>query len=230
MIKAVLLDAGGVILDEDPEYEAWEAFIARELRGLGIVVTVGEIRETVMEYVRRVDRNAWLATLWHYLRPDIHRFRVTAERFRAFQREWLSRREYRLREGIREAIAELRSAGYILALAANQEARTGQFLREVRVTEGFAWDLVSAEMGIEKPAPLFFRIILDALGVSPSEAVMVGDRLDNDVLPARVLGMWTVRVLAGPYREQVPPTPLHCPHRTVAGLNELPRAIASLAG
>ena len=187
-----------------------------------------DVRRTVTEYVRRVDRNAWLAALWHYLRPDVRRFREMKERFRAFQGEWLSRREYRLRDGIRKVIAELRSAGYILALAANQEERTGEFLRGSGVTEGFAWDLVSAEVGIGKPAPLFFRIILDCLGVSPSEAVMVGDRLDNDILPAKILGMWTVRVLAGPYREQVSPTPLHCPHRTVAHLYELPGAIASL--
>ncbi len=230
MVKAILLDAGGVILDEGAEYEAWEGFIAQELRGLGIEVTAEDIRRTAMEYLRRLDQNAWLAALWHYLRPDIRRFREMKERFRAFQRELLSRREYRLRDGIRETIAELRRAGYTLALAANQEERTGEFLRESGVTEGFAWDLVSAEMGIGKPAPLFFRIILDAIGVQPSEAAMVGDRLDNDIFPARVLGMWTVRVLAGPYTEQVPPSQVHCPHRTVVYLHEIPEAIASLGG
>ncbi|RLE31848.1 hypothetical protein DRJ27_00960 [Candidatus Acetothermia bacterium] len=228
MVKAVLLDVGGVILVEDPEYEAWEAFIAQELRNWGIEVTTEDVRRTVKGYVQRLDQDAWLAALWHYLRPDVRRFRDMKERFRAFQREWLSRREHRLRDGIRDAIAVLRSAGYILALAANQDERTGQFLRRSGITEGFAWDLVSAEMGIGKPAPLFFRIILDAIDVPPSQAVMVGDRLDNDILPARILGMWTVRMLAGPYRDQIPPTRLHCPHRTVIHPRALPEAIASL--
>lgn len=228
MVKAVLLDAGGPILDEDPEYAAWERFLARYLRGLGVEVGEEGVRRTAAGYIRRGDPNAWLAVLWHYLRPDVGRFREAVARFREFQREWASGREHRVREGVREAIDALRREGYVLALAANQGVRTGEFLRRSGITAGFAWDLVSEEMGVGKPALLFYRMILDGIGVSPSEAVMVGDRLDNDVLPAKLLGMRTVRVLVGPYREQVPLSPLHCPDRTIAGLEDLPGVLGSL--
>jgi len=49
----------------------------------------------------------------------------------------------------------------------------------------------------------------------------VGDRLDCDVLPAKLIGMKTVRVLLGPYAEQVPISPLHTPDRTIRDLTEL---------
>ncbi len=228
MLKAVLLDVGGPILNEDPEYEAWERFLSRYLRGVGKTVSVKEVRWTVRDYIRRLDPNAWLAVLWHYLRPDVQAFWTAKETFRKFQHDWNLRRKFRIREGIVETISSLRESGYLLALAGNQGGNTGEFLRRSGITRGFAWELVSDEMGIGKPALLFFRMILDGIGVSPAEAVMVGDRLDNDVLPAKLLGMKTIRVLVGPYREQIPATPLHCPDRTISDIRDLPEAIAAL--
>jgi len=117
-----------------------------------------------------------------------------------------------------------------LALAGNQPTWIKRHLAEVGVLDFFRWQLVSEEMGASKPDLLFFRMILDGLGVSPKEAVMVGDRLDHDVPPARLLGMRAVRVLVGPYAEQVPRSPLHCPDRTVRALEELPAALEAMEG
>jgi len=38
----------------------------------------------------------------------------------------------------------------------------------------------------------------------------------------------TVRVLVGPYADQIPISPLHCPDRTVTDLAALPNVLASL--
>ncbi|MGY4707398.1 HAD family hydrolase [Candidatus Bipolaricaulota sp. J31] len=228
MIRAVLLDVGGPILDEEPEYRAWERFLSSLLREHGIEVTAEDVHGVVLDYTRRMDSNPWLAVLWYYLGPDVRRFRAAEERFREFKREWLARREFRVQRGVREAIATLRERGYILAIAANQEARTGEFLRREGITAGFAWDLVSEEMGVTKPLLIFFRMILDGIGVPPAEAVMVGDRLDHDVLPARILGMRAVRVLVGPYRDQIPVIPAHCPDHTIPDLRALPAALTAL--
>jgi putative hydrolase of the HAD superfamily len=50
---------------------------------------------------------------------------------------------------------------------------------------------------------LFLRVCAD-LAVEPQECIMVGDRIDNDVVPARSLGMRTVRIRTGRHREQRP--------------------------
>lgn len=52
--------------------------------------------------------------------------------------------------------------------------------------------VVSDEVGWRKPHPSIFRIALDRLGITPQEAVFVGDRLDLDVAGARAAGMTTV--------------------------------------
>ena len=80
-------------------------------------------------------------------------------------------------------------------------------------------------MGIAKPSPLFFRMILDGIYVGREEAVMVGDRLDYDIFPAKLLRMKTVRVLLGPYRRQKPILPFYEPDLCIGDLSQLPEAL-----
>ena len=227
-IKAVLVDVGGPILDEDREYAAWDSFLVELLAAEGIQISPGELARLVATATRSCEHNPRLAVLWKLVRPDVARFRRLKEALRAFQRRHLAE-EYipRLRPGAKEVLAAL-AGGYTLALAGNQPTRVVDYLEEFGVLQYFQWKKVSEEMGVAKPDPLFFRMILDGLGLAPSEAVMVGDRLDHDILPARLLGMRAVRVLAGPYAEQVPCSPLHCPDRTIRSLEELPPALAAM--
>ena len=62
-------------------------------------------------------------------------------------------------------------------------------------------DLVgsSARWGVEKPSPEFFARVVEATGAAPQEVAYVGDRLDNDVLPALEAGLVAVRIRRGPW-------------------------------
>jgi FMN phosphatase YigB (HAD superfamily) len=62
-------------------------------------------------------------------------------------------------------------------------------------------------MGIAKPSQQFFERVLELLGSPPASSVAyVGDRVDNDVLPAVVAGMRAVWIRRGPwgYIERLP--------------------------
>ena len=50
---------------------------------------------------------------------------------------------------------------------------------------------------MDKPDPELFRRALTRAGCAPAEAVMIGDRTDNDVAPATSLGMQTVLIRQG---------------------------------
>jgi HAD superfamily hydrolase (TIGR01450 family) len=50
---------------------------------------------------------------------------------------------------------------------------------------------------VGKPSPIILEVALGALGVGASEAVMVGDRIDTDILMGKRLGLGTVLVLSG---------------------------------
>ncbi|MBQ3168432.1 MAG: HAD family hydrolase, partial [Clostridia bacterium] len=55
----------------------------------------------------------------------------------------------------------------------------------------------SAEAGCTKPDRAIFELALKAAGCEAEESVMVGDRLDNDMLPAKEIGMKTVWIRTG---------------------------------
>jgi 4-nitrophenyl phosphatase len=50
---------------------------------------------------------------------------------------------------------------------------------------------------VGKPSPIAYRVALTALGIGPAEALMIGDRLETDVVGAQRLGMDTALVLSG---------------------------------
>jgi NagD protein len=58
---------------------------------------------------------------------------------------------------------------------------------------------------IGKPEPLLIQMAVRHLGVQPSEAVMIGDRLDTDIIAGDLAGLLTVLVLTGvSKREEIP--------------------------
>ncbi len=93
------------------------------------------------------------------------------------------------------ALADLREAGLRLAVMANQPLEAVPFLGTLDLDRV----AVSAEWGLEKPDPAFFRRVCDELAVSPHCVAYVGDRIDNDVVPAHDCGMTAVHLRRGPW-------------------------------
>jgi len=67
---------------------------------------------------------------------------------------------------------------------------------------GMVIGALQATSGIEpyvagKPHPAIFRSALKSLGTSPDETLMIGDRLETDILGGNQLGMDTAAVLTG---------------------------------
>lgn len=229
-VRAVLLDLGGPVLDESAEYASWEAFLVEALAAEGYAVTAVGLRSVVQGEIACCNSNAHLAAVWRFVRPDVERFRRLRDAFREHGRAFLANpRGVFVRPEAREIVPAL-AARYSLGIAANQPTTVLALLERVGLLACFRWQHVSEGMGVSKPSLLFFQMILGGLGVRAEEAVMVGDRLDFDVYPAKLLGMKTVRVLVGPYAGQQPPTPWHVPDHTVANLSEVPAALTKLGG
>lgn len=98
---------------------------------------------------------------------------------------------------VRDCLARLRSSGRKVIIAGNQppDARAALEAMELDVDA----ILISDELGVEKPTEPFFAAVVEAAGVAPHRIAYVGDRLDNDVLPARRAGMRTVLLRRGPW-------------------------------
>jgi len=95
------------------------------------------------------------------------------------------------------AIAGLRERGLFVGVAGNQSAQLESWF----AGQGWVVDYIasSARLGVSKPDPAFFGALVAAAGCEPAEAAYVGDRVDNDVLPARAAGMLAVHIRRGPW-------------------------------
>lgn len=95
------------------------------------------------------------------------------------------------------AVVESLSQRYRLGVLANQPPNTRERLMRDGLYELFDICLLSECEHLHKPDPRFFEYALSRAGCAPHEAVMIGDRLDNDVFPAKKAGMKTVRIVQG---------------------------------
>lgn len=65
-------------------------------------------------------------------------------------------------------------------------------------------------------------------GVPPTECIMVGDRIDADIAPAKAAGMATIQFRSGRWRRQRPRSAAETPDSVVTDVAELEAAIAAL--
>ncbi len=96
-----------------------------------------------------------------------------------------------------DCLRALAAEGYRLGVAANQPAATAAVIEAL----GIELDLVgmSAAWGLHKPDPAFFERIARELELPPAAIANVGERVDNDVRPARAAGMTAVFLRRGPW-------------------------------
>mgnify|MGYP002856179832 CR=1 FL=1 len=86
---------------------------------------------------------------------------------------------------------------YKLGIIANQSLGTQQRIDSWGIGKYFDLVIASAEAGCAKPDLKIFTMALDKAKCAPAHAFMIGDRLDNDIIPAKKLGMKTVWVRQG---------------------------------
>ncbi len=91
----------------------------------------------------------------------------------------------------------LSEEGHKIYVATNGGA-TKQWDKLIRLKIALFFEdvFVSEELGEEK-SPSFFRRVVRRLGVEPRDCVMVGDREDADISPAKAIGMHTIRMRTG---------------------------------
>ena len=118
-------------------------------------------------------------------------------------------------------LAELKLRGYKLGVIANQPLGTEERLINWRLHDYFDVIAASAELGVAKPDPSIFQNALKQADCPAQNALMVGDRLDNDVAPANRLGIHSVRLLRGLGAYHIPQSADELPEYTIQTLAEL---------
>ncbi|MDF2957478.1 MAG: FMN and 5-amino-6-uracil phosphatase YigB [Candidatus Alkanophagales archaeon MCA70_species_1] len=106
---------------------------------------------------------------------------------------YTSKTSARLFPGVRETLEGLKARGLKLGVVSNSTySKTMIDLKLNGIYEYFDAFCISSELRILKPDPRIFLKALAALGVSPADAVFVGDRPQEDIAGARAVGMKTI--------------------------------------
>jgi FMN phosphatase YigB (HAD superfamily) len=110
-------------------------------------------------------------------------------------------------------LGALRERGLRLGAAGNMYAHHEDFLRPYVDFVGS-----SERWGVEKPDGGFFDHVVLEAGAPAAEILYVGDRVDNDVVPALAAGMQAIRIRRGEHAQVESPAGVV----TVGSLDELP--------
>ncbi len=122
-------------------------------------------------------------------------------------------------------LLKLKEMNYKLYVASNGIA-VKQWDKLIRLGIALYFEdvFVSETIGVEK-SPAFYRKMLGRIRAKPAECVMIGDREDLDIMPAKKVGFSTIRILRGKYSR----TPTRADSET-KDFRKLPSIIKKLSG
>lgn len=173
-VKWVFFDVGSTLVDESKVYEERIKTIAETAK-----VSYEYVYQTALEFYKQ-NKKGDLET--------IKLLNVKTPKWR-FEDEVL----YHEAE---ECLRKL-SEKYNIGIIANQELGTEKRLKDFGILQYIDLVIASAEEGVAKPDKRIFEVALHRANCKPQYAVMVGDRIDNDIIPAKALGMKTIWIKQG---------------------------------
>ena len=201
-LKAAFFDVGETLVDE----ERWWRELAERSglqphvvwAALGVTIARGEEHDALWGHlgIQRPDR--WWDGLT-YSADDLYQDAV-------------------------DCLERVRGFGLRVGIVGNQTEAMERWARDAALPA----DVIasSASLGVRKPDPRFFERLVELVGARPGEVAYVGDRVDNDVLPAAAAGLVAIHVRRGPWGRLQPTPP-----EAALGLDDLaslPQALASL--
>ena len=213
VIGAVVFDVGECLVDETREYGTWADWLGvpRHVFSavFGAVIARGlDYRETFQVF-----------------QPGFDLAKARQQRADEGKPEWFG--EDDLYPDARPALARLRADGLWVGIAGNQTSRAGGLLRSLELPADMI--ATSDDWGAAKPDPAFFRRMIEVVPFDPGSILYVGDRLDNDIVPASAAGLRTALVRRGPWAwvQRDDPDACRVPDMRVDSLAELSGRIAA---
>lgn len=212
-VAAVFFDVGETIIDETRLWDGWAAYL-----GVSATAFRAALEETIAagEHHRQA---------FERLRPGFDLDGARRERAARGDVDLFGAGD--LFPDVVPCFRRLHARGYRLGVTGNQPAGAEQALRNLTLWLDFV--TTSTALGVEKPSPDYFTRLAAMTGFPPEQVAHVGDRIDNDVLPARAAGLVAVFLERGPWAAVQARMPEAAQaHLRLTTLADLPDALASL--
>jgi len=198
MIKAVLFDIDNVLYNSSHQVEmarraAIEAMVRSGL-GMGIEEGFAKLEEIVKRYGSNFNK--------HYdmlvgNREDGHK--IIAAGLVSYHN---TKRAYvKPYDDTMPTLKKLKDSGYKIGVISDGVS-IKQWEKLIRLGLENVFDVVviSEDAGVEKPEAAIFQRACDKLEIQPEDCIYVGDRLDTDIIGANKMGMTSIRLLRGKYK------------------------------
>ena len=173
-IKWIFFDIGSTLVDESVVYE-------RRFKAISKLVNVS--KEYVFQKAIEFYKNNKKGDL-----EVINLFGVNMPK-------WES--QYEMLFDDTELCLRVLSSKYKIGIIANQDYGTENRLINFGIRQYIDVIIASAEEGVAKPDKRIFELALNRTNCKAEHAVMIGDRIDNDIIPAKEMGMKTVWIKQG---------------------------------
>jgi HAD superfamily hydrolase (TIGR01549 family) len=201
-LKAVVFDVGETLVDEE---RWWRRLSDREglqphvvWAALGVTIERGEEHDALWGHLGIEKPPRW----WHEIPYSLEDLYPDAL----------------------DCLRQVAALGLRTGIVGNQTETLEAWARESALPA----DVISssASLGVRKPEPAFFAKVVELMGARADEVAYVGDRVDNDVLPAAAAGLVAIHVRRGPWGrlQRTPPEAA----LSLDDLASLPDALASL--
>jgi HAD superfamily hydrolase (TIGR01549 family) len=195
-IKWVFFDIGDVLFDEDVPHLYYFHSMLLALRRNGIDADWDDYHARIQAVVKDKPASAITDAARYYVQDDALWQKIYHEGRAEYEAMRKPRPYGQLLDNIVPVIRELRES-FQLGIIANQHPPVLQAIEDYGIGRYFDVKAIDEVVGFSKPDPAIFHWAMERAGCSPDEAIMVGDRPDNDIAPAKSLGMGTVRFRRG---------------------------------
>jgi putative hydrolase of the HAD superfamily len=197
-LRAVLFDVDFTLCRPGPELspERYARIAARH--GITLDTSRYEVaREAAVLNLKRHPELLHDESIWHRFTEEIFTGMggpeaIASECATEVEEGWGVSENFELFEDVMPVLEELRRAELRIAVVSNGVRDLTEFVAHHRLDVDVIVD--SRSHGRVKPHPTIFQAALAALGVTPADAVMVGDSLEEDVEGARALGMRAILI------------------------------------
>jgi HAD superfamily hydrolase (TIGR01549 family) len=217
MIKNIFLDAGGVILDETEFEEISSKIITNIIKNYNVNYSIKDYWNNVDEAVYRFVPKVYDFILYKNINnlDDFNKLKVQ------YKNELKQTNiKFKLMDGINDFL-KISSKQYKIGILGQYGKDFRQYIKEINLYKYFTFAEIQDDYKITKPDPRYFNAVLKRCKCRPEESIMVGDRIDKDIIPAKMVGMKTIRIKTGIHKNQEPRIPEEIPDLTVNKIEEI---------
>ena len=220
-IKAILFDIGGPIDSEILNDKLLKLHFIEEFSKHNITINDSDIENCLERLITNFDKNIYLSLCENfsnnndYIKKSVYKNILC----RSKERD-LIRNAPEISNDVIGVLKHL-SKYYKLGVVANQTLNALKLLKDSGINKYFDNFEVSDSIGLEKPDKRIFLHVMNILKVSADECIMIGDRIDNDIIPANDLNIFSIRIKTGRFSYQNPRNVSEKPKLEIDNLLEL---------